>query len=79
MAVTISHEGYRMSAIDICGRSITEVRKLYQAKLGIADRAVAILNNRDIGSRMEIQTVLNDHDKLVFAINNSLRPSLHRR
>lgn len=67
-----------MSAIDICGKSITEARKLYHAKLGITDRSVAVLNNRNVGSRMEIQTVLNNHDKLVFAVNNCLRPSLYR-
>lgn len=53
-------------AADIAGHSIAEARGLYKAELGIADKAVAVLNGRKIGSAAETLTILKDNDNLEF-------------
>ena len=51
---------------NIAGRSIAEARGLYQSKFGIAEKAVAILNGKKIGSAAEDFAILMDDDNLVF-------------
>lgn len=51
---------------NIAGRSIAEARGLYQSQFGIAEKAVAVLNGKKIGSAAEAFAILMDDDNLVF-------------
>lgn len=67
MAVGISHEGY-MEAGDLQGRTVAEIRELYQIKFSIPEKAVAVLNGRDLEHKKEDETLVNDCDELAFVV-----------
>lgn len=67
MAVGINHEGY-METADLQGKTVAEVRGLYQVKFSIPEKAVAVLNGRGIKGKKEAETVVNDCDELEFAV-----------
>jgi molybdopterin converting factor small subunit len=56
---------------DLAGQTVSEVREQFKADFGIPDKARAKLNGRKIKKSLEPDTVLNDDDKLSFAINKS--------
>ena len=66
MTVKVGHAGYWMSAVGLQGMTITQARRIYQARLRIPSRATAFLNNRSIGIAMEHKTVVRNNDKLEF-------------
>ncbi len=70
MAVIVTNEGYRISTWDLLGKTISDARRLYQSRLGIQEKAIALLNNRSIGSQTELQTVLSNNDNLIFKPGN---------
>ena len=51
---------------DIAGQTIAEARGLYKSELGIADKAVAVLNGKKLNSAAEADTVLKNNDNLQF-------------
>jgi hypothetical protein len=57
---------------DLAGRSISEAREQFRKEFGIPDRAVARLNGTRIKSSAEIDTVLNDDDKLTFTVSRGM-------
>jgi hypothetical protein len=53
-------------AADLAGQTIAEARGLYKSDLGIADKAVAVLNGKKLKSGVEAATVLENNDSLEF-------------
>ena len=53
-------------AADIAGLTIAEARGLYKPELGIADKAVAVLNGKKLNSTAEAATILKNNDNLEF-------------
>jgi len=72
LQVTIVTEDNRISTVDLHSMSVTDVRKFYGPRLGITDRAVAVLNDRDISSKIEAQTIVSNYDRLAFLTQKGL-------
>jgi hypothetical protein len=62
-------EQYEVS--DMAGLTVSEAREQYRTEFGIPDKARAKLNGSKVKASMECDTVLNDDDKLTFAVSRS--------
>ena len=52
---------------ELAGQTIAEARQQFKTEFGIPDKAQAKLNGNKVKASAEIDTVLNDDDKLTFA------------
>jgi|GEM_PF-604162 len=68
--------GEQYEVTDLAGQTIGEAREQFKSEFGIPDKARARLNGSKIKSGAEIDTVLNDDDKLTFAVTRSKAPYL---
>jgi hypothetical protein len=68
--------GEQFEVADLAGQTISEAREQFKADFGIPDKAKAKLNGSKIKTGAEIDTVLNDDDKLTFAVSRSRVPYL---
>jgi len=68
--------GEQYEVTDLAGQTVWEAREQFKAEYGIPDKAKAKLNGSKIKSSAEIDTVLNDDDKLTFAVSRSRVPYL---
>jgi hypothetical protein len=68
--------GEQIEVTDLAGQTISEAREQFKAEFGIPDKAKATLNSSKVKSGAEIDTVLNDDDKLSFAVAKSRVPYL---
>lgn len=63
--------GERYEVANMAGQTVNEAREQFKAKFGIPDQARARLNDRNIRGSQELDTVLDDEDKLSFAAPKS--------
>jgi len=68
--------GDQYEIVDIAGQTVSEAREQFKAEFGIPDKAKAKLNGSKVKNGAEIDTVLNDDDKLTFAVSRSRTPFL---
>ncbi len=68
--------GDQYEIVDIAGQTVSEAREQFKAEFGIPDKAKAKLNSSKVKSNAEIDTVLNDDDKVTFAVARSRTPFL---
>ncbi len=61
--------GDQFETTDLAGRTVSEAREHFKSELGIPDKATAKLNGGKVKSSAELDTVLNDDDKLTFAVS----------
>ncbi len=61
---------------DLAGQTVSEAREHFKSEFGIPDKASARLNGSKIKANAELDTVLNDDDKLAFAVSRSRTPFL---
>jgi len=63
--VNITYDEYRQEA-ELAGKSVAEVRELYESQLSMPDRAQAILNGQQLKRKLEPETILAEEDELSF-------------
>ena len=63
--------GEQYEVTDLAGMTVSEAREQFRAEFGIPDRATAKLNGSKVKTGAEFDTVLNDDDKLTFAVAKS--------
>jgi molybdopterin converting factor small subunit len=68
--------GDQYEVVDIAGQTVSEAREQFKAEFGIPDKAKAKLNGSKVRTGAEIDTVLNDEDKVTFAVPRSRTPFL---
>jgi molybdopterin converting factor small subunit len=68
--------GDQYEVTELAGQTVSEARQQFRDELGIPDKARAKLNGRNIKRNVEPDTVLNDDDKLSFAVSRSKVPFL---
>jgi len=68
--------GDQFEISDLSGQTVGEARGQFKAEFGIPDKASARLNGSKVKTNAEIDTVLNDDDKLTFAVSRSRTPFL---
>ena len=68
--------GDQYEVADLAGLTVSEAREQFKAEFGIPDKARARLNGSKIKESTEIDNVLNDDDKLAFAVAKSRAPFL---
>jgi molybdopterin converting factor small subunit len=56
---------------DLAGQTISEAREQFRAEFGIPDNARAKLNGSKVKGSAELDTVLNDDDKVSFAVSKA--------
>jgi molybdopterin converting factor small subunit len=56
---------------ELAGQTVSEAREQFKAEFGIPNKAKAKLNGSKVKSGAELDTVLNDDDKLTFAVTRS--------
>jgi hypothetical protein len=61
--------GDQFEVTDLAGQTVCEAREQFKAEFGIPDKAKAKLNGSKVKSSAEIDTVLDDDDKLTFAVS----------
>lgn len=61
---------------DLAGQTVSEAREQFKSEFGIPDKASARLNGSKIKGSAELDTVLNDDDKLTFAVSRNRTPFL---
>lgn len=61
--------GDQYEVTDLAGHTVSEAREHFKSELGIPDKANARLNGSKVKSSVELDTVLNDDDKLTFAVS----------
>jgi molybdopterin converting factor small subunit len=61
--------GDQYEVADLAGQTVSEAREQFKAEFGIPDKAKAKLNGSKVKSSAELDTVLNDDDKLTFAVS----------
>lgn len=59
--------GDQYEVTDLAGRTVCEAREQFKSEFGIPDKAKAKLNGSKVKTGAELDTVLNDDDKLTFA------------
>jgi hypothetical protein len=60
--------GEQYEVNDLAGMTVSEAREQFRAEFGIPERATAKLNGSKVKAGAEFDTVLNDDDKLTFAV-----------
>ena len=68
--------GDQYEITDLAGQTVCEAREQFKPDFGIPDKAQARLNGSKVKSGAELDTVLNDDDKLPFAVSRSRTPFL---
>ncbi|OGO42503.1 MAG: hypothetical protein A2137_04725 [Chloroflexi bacterium RBG_16_58_8] len=68
--------GTQYEVTDLAGKTISEAREHFRAGFGIPEKAQAKLNGNKVKGNSEIDTVLNDDDRLTFAVSRSRTPFL---
>lgn len=68
--------GDQYEVADLAGQTVSEAREQFRTELGIPDKARAKLNGRKVKGNLEPDMVLNDDDKLSFAVDKSKTPYL---
>jgi len=63
--------GEQYEVTDLAGQTVGEAREQFKSEFGIPAKARARLNGFKVKSSAEIDTVLNDDDKLTFAVTRS--------
>ena len=63
--------GDQHEVADLAGQTISEAREQFRTEFGIPDKARAKLNGEKVKGSAELDTVLNDDDKVSFAVNKS--------
>lgn len=58
--------GENIKQADLAGKSVAEVREMYQVEFSIPDRAKASLNGKLLKKELEPEAKLNDGDQLLF-------------
>src|SRR4030065_959402 len=66
--------GDQYEVTDLAGQTVCEAREQFKAEFGIPDKAAARLNGSKVKSSAELDTVLNDDDKVTFAVSRSRVP-----
>jgi len=66
--------GDQYEVTDLAGQTVSEAREQFKADFGIPDKAAARLNGSKVKSSAELDTVLNDDDKITFAVSRSRVP-----
>ncbi|OGN98941.1 MAG: hypothetical protein A2Y89_05445 [Chloroflexi bacterium RBG_13_51_18] len=61
---------------DLAGQTVCEARQQFKSDFGIPEKASARLNGSKVKANAELDTVLNDDDKLTFAVSRSRTPFL---
>lgn len=61
--------GDQYEVTDLAGHTVSEAREHFQSEFGIPDKAKARLNGSKVKASAELDTVLNDDDKLTFAVS----------
>jgi molybdopterin converting factor small subunit len=68
--------GEQYEITDIAGQTVSEAREQFKGEFGIPDKAKAKLNGSKVKQNAELDTVLNDDDKVSFAVARSRTPFL---
>ena len=68
--------GDQYEVAEMAGLTVSEAREQFKANLGIPEKARAKLNGSKIKCSLEPDTVLNDDDKLSFAVTRTKMPFL---
>lgn len=68
--------GDQFEISDLAGQTVCEAREQFKSDFGIPDKASARLNGSKVKASAESDTVLNDDDKLTFAVSRSRTPLL---
>jgi hypothetical protein len=63
--------GEQYEVADLAGQTVMEVREQFRAGFGIPDEARARLNGAKIKENTESDTVLDENDKLTFAVDKT--------
>lgn len=63
--------GDQYEVTDLAGHTVSEAREHFKSEFGIPDKAKAKLNGGKVKSSAELETVLNDDDRLTFAVSRS--------
>jgi len=61
--------GDQYEVTDLAGQTVSEAREHFKSEFSIPDKAKAKLNGSKVKSSTELDTVLNDDDKLTFAVS----------
>jgi len=61
--------GDQYEVSDLAGQTISEAREHFKSEFGIPDKAKARLNGGKVKASAELDTVLNDDDKITFAVS----------
>ena len=61
--------GDQYEVTDLAGQTVSEAREHFKSEFGIPDKARAKLNGSKVKTSTELDTVLNDDDKLTFAVS----------
>ena len=68
--------GENFEVADLAGLTVGEAREQFRAEFGIPDKARAKLNGQKVKESTEPDTILNDDDKVSFAVSRSKGPFL---
>ncbi len=68
--------GDQYEVTDLAGQTVSEAREAFKSEFGIPDKAKTKLNGSKVKSSAELDTVLNDDDKLTFAVSRTKVPYL---
>lgn len=60
--------GDQYEVTNLAGQTVSEAREHFKSEFGIPDKAKARLNGSKVKPGAELETVLNDDDKLTFAV-----------
>jgi len=61
--------GNQYEVTDLAGQTVSEAREHFKSEFGIPDKASARLNGSKVKPGAELDTVLNDDDRLTFAVS----------
>jgi len=61
--------GDQFEVSELAGQTVSEAREQFKAEFGIPNKAQAKLNGSKIKAGAELDTVLNDDDRLTFAVS----------
>jgi len=68
--------GEQYEVADLAGQTVSEAREQFRDEFGIPDKARAKLNGSKVKGSTELDTVLNDDDKVSFAVAKTKAPFL---
>lgn len=66
--------GENFEVSDLAGQTVSEAREQFRTEFGIPDKARVKLNGQKVKGNAEPDTVLNDDDKVSFAVSRSKAP-----